>query len=160
MVLLFSVSTSYWGPSLYKTVRVAVFAEGPSAEEARAAGADVVGGDELIEEIRKGTLFPLVCYGFWNLFSLEYHQLLLSLPSTPSYVFLSFIYDFDILVDWNSFFPPTIIHIRRRQTKFRQVHSNPNVHASAFKGISVGFWTLMLFLVWHIINNLTDSPGR
>ncbi|CAM0910344.1 unnamed protein product [Alopecurus aequalis] len=37
-----------------KTVRVAVFAEGPAAEEARAAGADVVGGDELIEEIRKG----------------------------------------------------------------------------------------------------------
>ncbi|TVU07800.1 hypothetical protein EJB05_41169 [Eragrostis curvula] len=37
-----------------KTVRVAVFAEGPAAEEARAAGADVVGGDELIEEIRTG----------------------------------------------------------------------------------------------------------
>ncbi|PNT75900.1 hypothetical protein BRADI_1g41010v3 [Brachypodium distachyon] len=37
-----------------KTVRVAVFAEGPAAEEAKAAGADVVGGDELIEEIRKG----------------------------------------------------------------------------------------------------------
>ncbi|GJM98225.1 hypothetical protein PR202_ga15214 [Eleusine coracana subsp. coracana] len=37
-----------------KTVRVAVFAEGPTAEEARAAGADVVGGDELIEEIRTG----------------------------------------------------------------------------------------------------------
>uniref|UniRef100_A0ACD6AHY3 Uncharacterized protein n=1 Tax=Avena sativa TaxID=4498 RepID=A0ACD6AHY3_AVESA len=37
-----------------KTVRVAVFAEGPAAEEARAAGADVVGADELIEEIRKG----------------------------------------------------------------------------------------------------------
>ncbi|RLN12936.1 50S ribosomal protein L1 [Panicum miliaceum] len=37
-----------------KTVRVAVFAEGPAADEARAAGADVVGGDELIEEIRKG----------------------------------------------------------------------------------------------------------
>jgi ribosomal protein L1 len=38
-----------------KTVRVAVFAEGVSAEEAKAAGADVVGGDELIEEIRTGT---------------------------------------------------------------------------------------------------------
>jgi len=45
---------------LFKTVRVAVFAEGPSADEARAAGADVVGGDELIEEIRTGTLFPSV----------------------------------------------------------------------------------------------------
>ncbi|KAG1330271.1 50S ribosomal protein L1 [Cocos nucifera] len=37
-----------------KTVRVAVFAEGPAADEARAAGADVVGGDELIEEIKNG----------------------------------------------------------------------------------------------------------
>ncbi|CAN6201386.1 unnamed protein product [Urochloa humidicola] len=37
-----------------KTVRVAVFAEGPAADEAKAAGADVVGGDELIEDIRKG----------------------------------------------------------------------------------------------------------
>lgn len=37
-----------------KTVRVAVFAEGPAADEARAAGADVVGGDELIEEVRTG----------------------------------------------------------------------------------------------------------
>ncbi|OVA00114.1 Ribosomal protein L1 [Macleaya cordata] len=37
-----------------KIVRVAVFAEGPAAEEARAAGADIVGGEELIEEIRKG----------------------------------------------------------------------------------------------------------
>jgi ribosomal protein L1 len=44
----------------FKTVRVAVFAEGPAAEEARAAGADVVGGDELIEEIRKGTLLHSV----------------------------------------------------------------------------------------------------
>uniref|UniRef100_A0A0D9WR23 Large ribosomal subunit protein uL1c n=1 Tax=Leersia perrieri TaxID=77586 RepID=A0A0D9WR23_9ORYZ len=37
-----------------KTVRVAVFAEGPAADEARSSGADVVGGDELIEEIRTG----------------------------------------------------------------------------------------------------------
>jgi hypothetical protein len=43
-----------------KTVRVAVFAEGPAADEARAAGADVVGGDELIEEIRTGTLFSSI----------------------------------------------------------------------------------------------------
>lgn len=34
-----------------KAVRVAFFAEGADAEEARAAGADVVGGLELIEEI-------------------------------------------------------------------------------------------------------------
>lgn len=39
---------------LVQTVRVAVFAEGPSAEEARAAGADIVGGNELIEEIKTG----------------------------------------------------------------------------------------------------------
>ncbi|XP_068665556.1 uncharacterized protein [Aristolochia californica] len=37
-----------------KNVRVAVFAEGKAAEEAKAAGADVVGGDELIEEIKNG----------------------------------------------------------------------------------------------------------
>ncbi|KAJ0986041.1 hypothetical protein J5N97_004397 [Dioscorea zingiberensis] len=37
-----------------KTVRVAVFAEGTAADEAKAAGADIVGGDELIEEIKNG----------------------------------------------------------------------------------------------------------
>ncbi|KAK9113267.1 hypothetical protein Scep_020786 [Stephania cephalantha] len=37
-----------------KTVRIAVFAEGAAADEARAAGADIVGGEELVEEIRKG----------------------------------------------------------------------------------------------------------
>ncbi|KAL9240213.1 hypothetical protein vseg_014458 [Gypsophila vaccaria] len=35
-----------------KIVRVAVFAEGAAADEAKAAGADIVGGDELIEEIK------------------------------------------------------------------------------------------------------------
>lgn len=35
-----------------KVVRVAVFAEGTAAEEARAAGADIVGGDDLIDEIK------------------------------------------------------------------------------------------------------------
>ncbi|MCI12900.1 50S ribosomal protein L1 chloroplastic-like [Trifolium medium] len=34
-----------------KAVSVAVFAEGAEAEEAKAAGADIVGGKELIEEI-------------------------------------------------------------------------------------------------------------
>ncbi|MQL97899.1 hypothetical protein Taro_030593 [Colocasia esculenta] len=38
-----------------KVVRVAVFAEGTAADEARAAGADIVGGDELVEEIMNGT---------------------------------------------------------------------------------------------------------
>ena len=37
-----------------KTVRVCVFAEGEHADEARAAGADVVGGEELINEIKAG----------------------------------------------------------------------------------------------------------
>ena len=36
--------------------RVAVFAEGAAADEAREAGADIVGGDELIEEIKNGIL--------------------------------------------------------------------------------------------------------
>ena len=39
-----------------KTARVLVFATGPRADEARAAGADIVGGDELIEEVNKGRL--------------------------------------------------------------------------------------------------------
>ena len=39
-----------------KTARVLVFATGPRAEEAKAAGADIVGGDELIEEVNKGRL--------------------------------------------------------------------------------------------------------
>jgi len=37
-----------------KTVRVAVFAKGPKAEEATAAGADVVGADDLVEKIQGG----------------------------------------------------------------------------------------------------------
>ena len=39
-----------------KTARVLVFAGGERAEEARAAGADIVGADELIEEVSKGRL--------------------------------------------------------------------------------------------------------
>ena len=39
-----------------KTVRVAVFAEGAQAEQATAAGADVVGSDELIAAIQKGEI--------------------------------------------------------------------------------------------------------
>jgi large subunit ribosomal protein L1 len=39
-----------------KDVRVAVFATGPAAEEARAAGADVVGADDLAAEIEAGKL--------------------------------------------------------------------------------------------------------
>ena len=39
-----------------KTKRVAVFAQGPKAEEAKAAGADVVGMDDLAAEIKAGNL--------------------------------------------------------------------------------------------------------
>ena len=39
-----------------KTVRVAVFAEGDKAREAEAAGADVVGSDDLVEKIQGGFL--------------------------------------------------------------------------------------------------------
>jgi large subunit ribosomal protein L1 len=39
-----------------KSVRVAVFAEGAKAEEAKAAGADIVGSDDLVAEIQKGNL--------------------------------------------------------------------------------------------------------
>jgi len=37
-----------------KTVRVGVFARGPKAEEALAAGADVVGAEDLAEKIQAG----------------------------------------------------------------------------------------------------------
>ncbi len=39
-----------------KNVRVLVFAEGPKAEEAKQAGADYVGSDDLIEKIKNGWL--------------------------------------------------------------------------------------------------------
>jgi len=39
-----------------KTVRVAVFARGPKAEEALAAGADVVGAEDLVEKVQGGFL--------------------------------------------------------------------------------------------------------
>ncbi len=39
-----------------KTVRVAVFARGPKAEEATAAGADVVGAEDLMEAIQGGKI--------------------------------------------------------------------------------------------------------
>jgi len=39
-----------------KVARVAVFAKGPKAEEALAAGADVVGADDLVEKIQGGFL--------------------------------------------------------------------------------------------------------
>jgi large subunit ribosomal protein L1 len=38
------------------SVRVGVFAAGDKAREAREAGADVVGGDELVEEVMKGVI--------------------------------------------------------------------------------------------------------
>jgi len=37
-----------------KTVRVAVFAKGPKAEEAKEAGADIVGADDLVEKVQGG----------------------------------------------------------------------------------------------------------
>src|SRR3984885_761982 len=39
-----------------KTVRVGVFARGPKAEEAQAAGADVVGAEDLAEKIQAGEI--------------------------------------------------------------------------------------------------------
>ncbi|KAL6538278.1 hypothetical protein OROGR_012266 [Orobanche gracilis] len=42
--------------SFGKTYRVAVFADGAAADEARHAGADIVGGPELVENIRTGQL--------------------------------------------------------------------------------------------------------
>jgi len=39
-----------------KKVRVAVFAKGPKAEEARKAGADIVGDDDLAQKVQKGEI--------------------------------------------------------------------------------------------------------
>ncbi|GIX13037.1 MAG: 50S ribosomal protein L1 [Paracoccaceae bacterium] len=39
-----------------KTVRVAVFARGPKADEAREAGADIVGAEDLAEQIQAGRI--------------------------------------------------------------------------------------------------------
>jgi large subunit ribosomal protein L1 len=39
-----------------RTVRVAVFARGAKADEARAAGADVVGAEDLVETVNGGTI--------------------------------------------------------------------------------------------------------
>ena len=39
-----------------KSVRVAVFARGPKAEEAKAAGADIVGAEDLAEKINAGEM--------------------------------------------------------------------------------------------------------
>ena len=40
-----------------KSVRVAVFAKGEHAEEAKAAGADFVGAEDLVEEVQNGFLY-------------------------------------------------------------------------------------------------------
>jgi large subunit ribosomal protein L1 len=39
-----------------RTVRVAVFARGDKADEARAAGADVVGAEDLVQQVQGGTI--------------------------------------------------------------------------------------------------------
>lgn len=44
-----------------KAVRVAVFAQGPKAEEAKAAGADIVGFDDLAATVKAGTMDFDIC---------------------------------------------------------------------------------------------------
>lgn len=39
-----------------RTARVAVFARGPKADEAKEAGADIVGAEELVQEVQGGTI--------------------------------------------------------------------------------------------------------
>lgn len=47
---------------IFQVVRVAFFAEGAQADEARAAGADIVGGVELVEEIASNELIFVFTY--------------------------------------------------------------------------------------------------
>jgi large subunit ribosomal protein L1 len=42
-----------------RSVRVAVFARGAKADEAKAAGADVVGAEDLVEKVQGGTIASL-----------------------------------------------------------------------------------------------------
>lgn len=44
-----------------KTVRVAVFADGENAEAAKAAGADIVGLDDLADQVKKGNIDFDIC---------------------------------------------------------------------------------------------------
>jgi large subunit ribosomal protein L1 len=46
---------------LGKTVRVAVFAKGDKAEAAKKAGADIVGADDLADEVQKGNINFDIC---------------------------------------------------------------------------------------------------
>ncbi|ETZ04681.1 MULTISPECIES: 50S ribosomal protein L1 [Holospora] len=50
-----------------KTLRVAVFADHGDAQEARSAGADIVGGSDLIEEVKKGKVDFDFCIATPNL---------------------------------------------------------------------------------------------
>jgi ribosomal protein L1 len=52
-------------------VRVAVFAEGAEAQEAIAAGADVVGADDLIDKIKESMHSFLSTYVLRSLFMVE-----------------------------------------------------------------------------------------
>lgn len=52
-----------------KSVRVAVFAEGAKADEATAAGADVVGSDDLVAQIQAGNINFDACVATPNLMS-------------------------------------------------------------------------------------------
>jgi hypothetical protein len=124
---------------IFKTVRVAVFAEGPAAEEARAAGADVVGGDELIEEIRKGTSFPsddvgaplLVC-DFRIYFPLKYHQSLhvLTLVQHRKYISDWLLLhlrclNFEIFVAWEFFSTYDYIYVGGGKLSFDKCIATP-----------------------------------
>lgn len=53
--MAFQIALSFWYKLIlekFQIVRVAVFAEGPEAQEALAAGADVVGADDLVDRIK------------------------------------------------------------------------------------------------------------
>ena len=56
-----SVRTSTVLPHSFRKRTIAVFAKGPKAEEAKAAGADIVGAEDLAETVQGGTIDFDVC---------------------------------------------------------------------------------------------------
>ena len=56
MPIRWCAASAYLPNGSGRTQRVAVFARGAKADEAKAAGADIVGAEDLVEQVSKGTI--------------------------------------------------------------------------------------------------------